>query len=95
MLLLLLSAGVLGGFLFTAREARAQERPFELSFHSFDGGGPSYDAEFASDIAVITTARRYCKPDHKKLRGAGYNEVFIIEGKKNRRRLFADKRGES
>ncbi len=84
MLLLLLSAGVLGGFLFTAREARAQEgpKPLELTFHSFDGGGPSYHAEFASDIAVITTDRRYKKKDHERLRGAGYDKVFIIAGKK-------------
>ncbi|MEE3422042.1 MAG: hypothetical protein VZR11_04980 [Succinimonas sp.] len=83
-MLLLVFAGGLGIFLFTAREARAQEgpKPLELSFHSFDGGGPSYHAEFASDIAVITTDRRYKKKDHEKLRGAGYDKVFIIAGKK-------------
>ena len=55
MLILLLSAGVLGGFLFTAREARAQEgpKPLELSFHSFDGGGPSYHAEFRNCLKII------------------------------------------
>lgn len=84
MLLLLVSVGGLRVFLFTSREVRAQERPgsLELSFHSFDGGGPSYHAEFASDIAVITTDRRYKKADHERLNGAGYDKVFIIEGKK-------------
>ncbi len=82
MLLLLVFAGILGVFLFSGREARAREGAFELAFHSFDGGGPYFQAEFASDIAVITANRRYYKADHEKLLGAGYDMVFIIEGKK-------------
>lgn len=55
----------------------------ELSFHSFDGGGPEYSFSIKDpDIADFTTQRKYDKPDHEELDGAGYDVVLTLTGKK-------------
>lgn len=64
-------------------EVRAHDEPAAtLSFHSFDGGGPSYHAEVDSDIVTISSDRHYWNADHKRMRGAGYDRIFIFAGKR-------------
>jgi len=53
-----------------------------LSFHSFDGGGPQYSIELDSDIVSHESKKEYNKPDHKRLRGAGYDVIFTFTGLK-------------
>jgi len=53
-----------------------------LSFHSFDGGGPRYSIELDSDIVSYESKKEYDKPDHKRMRGAGYDVIFTFTGLK-------------
>jgi hypothetical protein len=53
-----------------------------LSFHSFDGGGPQYSIELDSDIVSYESKKEYDKPDHKRMRGAGYDVIFTFTGLK-------------
>ena len=53
-----------------------------LSFHSFDGGGPRYSVVLDSDIVTYKSERKYDKPDHKRLKGAGYYVIFTFTGLK-------------
>ena len=55
----------------------------ELSFHSFEGGGPEYTAVIRDpEILACKSARHYGKANHKKLNGAGYTETFTLTGLK-------------
>ncbi len=53
--------------------------PIELSFSSFDGGGPSYSAE--TEIKGIITwysKKVYHSPDHAELCGAGFDVFYTF-----------------
>ena len=54
-----------------------------LSFDSFDGGGPLF-TEVIADESVVTCSgeRKYRKPDHEKMNGAGYDMVYTFTGHK-------------
>ncbi len=55
----------------------------ELSFHSFDGGGPEYTAVISDpEILACESARHYSKWNHKKLHGAGYTVTLTLTGLK-------------
>ena len=58
------------------------KKPATLSFHSFDGGGPQYSVVLNSDIVSYKSERHYNKPDHKRLKGAGYDVIFTFTGLK-------------
>jgi len=53
-----------------------------LSFHSFDGGGPSFRA-LPEDASLLDWAqtRDYGKRNHEELEGASYTETFTFTGK--------------
>ena len=53
-----------------------------LWFHSFDGGGPRYSIELDSDIVSYEQKKEYNNPDHKRLKGAGYDVIFTFTGLK-------------
>ena len=55
----------------------------QLSFHSFDGGGPTYRVQ-VDDPAIVSVDKsmRYIKKDHADLDGAGYNVTFTFTGLK-------------
>ena len=54
-----------------------------LSFDSFDGGGPEYTVSLEDpSIATYTATRRYDKPNHAELDGAGYTVTFVFQGVK-------------
>ncbi len=59
----------------------AQGRKAELSYQSFDGGGPEYSVRI-EDETVVSCSRKtfYAKPDHDRMTGAGYTVVFTITG---------------
>jgi len=53
-----------------------------LTFHSFDGGGPEYEATVADPaIVACTETIRYNKSNHEQLTGAGYDVFFTLTGK--------------
>lgn len=59
------------------------EKTATLRFHSFDGGGPSYDFSVEDDgIVSLDSRREYDKPNHEELDGAGYDVVLTLTGKK-------------
>ena len=83
----LLLAGVLfNGQLVSAGEEIMMmltgKKAATLSFHSFDGGGPRYSVVLDSDIVTYKSERKYDKPDHKRLKGAGYDVIFTFTGLK-------------
>ena len=53
-----------------------------LSFTSFDGGGPEFSLELGSDIAAFVREKKYGKPDHDEMEGAGYTITYIFKGLK-------------
>ena len=54
-----------------------------MTFSSFDGGGPEYSAEIEDgSIAEISREKKYDKPDHDEVDGAGYKVIYNITGKK-------------
>ena len=54
-----------------------------LSFHSFDGGGPSYDVSIGDESVVsCTSERQYNDPDHDQIDGAAYNVILSFKGLK-------------
>ena len=53
-----------------------------LSFHSFEGGGPRYSVMLHSDIVSFKEKKKYSKPNHKRLNGAGYDIIFTFTGLK-------------
>lgn len=59
----------------------AQTEAAELSFASFDGGGPEYSVEIG-DTDLISCERGvfYAKPDHDSMPGAGYTVTFTFRG---------------
>ena len=62
---------------------KADGEPATLEFDSFDGGGPEYNAEIEDDsIAEIGKEKKYDKPDHDEIDGAGYKVIYTITGKK-------------
>lgn len=62
-------------------EQREASKTAELSFHSFDGGGPEYTVRIDDPTVVsCSSERRYNKADHKALDGAGYDVVFTLTG---------------
>ena len=80
---LLLAAVLAGCFAFVHEVAaggfkKGQEAT--LSFHSFDGGGPSYDVELGSDIVSYACKRKYARADHDRLCGAGYDVIYTFRG---------------
>ena len=52
----------------------------QLTFSSFDGGGPSYNIVLDSDIVSYEIKRVYNKSDHTKARGSGYKVVYTFTG---------------
>ena len=57
------------------------KRTAELSFHSFDGGGPEYTFKIDDPTVVsYTSERRYSKANHDELDGAGYDVVVTLTG---------------
>lgn len=55
----------------------------QLSFHSFDGGGPSFSAELEDpDLVSVKKSVRYAKKNHAELDGAGYDVIFTFTGLK-------------
>ena len=79
-LLALFCVVLLAGYTVT-RTLLAKEKA-TLTFHSFDGGGPRYSVVLDSDIVSCQKEKRYKNPDHKKVRGAGYDVVFTFTGLK-------------
>ena len=78
-------AGAACAFLFSGctKDEPKAGKTAELRFHSFDGGGPEYDFSIENpEIADYSTERKYNKPDHEELDGAGYDIVLTITGKK-------------
>lgn len=54
-----------------------------LTFHSFDGGGPEFTVDIEDpSVASYQSVRRYNKPDHDMLTGAGYDVFLIFKGLK-------------
>ena len=55
----------------------------KLEFHSFDGGGPEYTVEIA-DESVISCSydKKYSKPDHDEMTGAGFDVIYTFKGLK-------------
>ncbi len=69
-------------FLLLGGLCRAEEKAV-LSFHSFDGGGPEYRITLEDPtLAAFEAERRYGKPDHALLEGAGYDVIFTFTGLK-------------
>ncbi len=55
-----------------------------LSFHSFDGGGPSYRVSIADEsLLSCTSERQYNKKNHEQLDGAGFDVIFTFKGLKS------------
>ena len=79
-ILVLFCAVLLAGYTVT-KTLLAKEKA-TLTFHSFDGGGPHYSVVLDSDIVSCQKEKRYNKPDHKRLKGAGYDVVFTFTGLK-------------
>ena len=53
----------------------------ELSFDSFDGGGPVFNVVFSEDgIASCSTECIYAREDHENLCGAGYRVILTFRG---------------
>ena len=67
----------------TIFKEKTDGEPATLEFDSFDGGGPEYNAEIEDDsIAEIGKEKKYDKPDHDEIDGAGYKVIYTITGKK-------------
>ena len=67
----------------TIFKEKTDGEPATLEFDSFDGGGPEYSAEIEDgSIAEISREKKYDKPDHDELDGAGYKVIYTITGKK-------------
>ena len=59
------------------------EETAELSFHSFDGGGPEYSVKIDDpSIVSYTSLHDYGKKNHELIEGAGYNVIFTFKGLK-------------
>ena len=55
-----------------------------LSFHSFDGGGPSYRVAVGDgSVLSYTSEKRYNQKNHEELDGAGYDMIFTFRGLKS------------
>ena len=54
----------------------------ELSFDSFDGGGPEYSVVLDSDIVSWEREKTYGSPDHEELDGASFTVTFTFTGLK-------------
>lgn len=55
----------------------------QLSFDSFDGGGPEYNVVIDdSDVLSYTENRVYHQKDHEQLDGAGFDVIFTFKGLK-------------
>ena len=53
--------------------------PYEMRYHSFDGGGPEY--HFSTDMNGIFTwygQRIYARADHDRMCGSGFDVVFTL-----------------
>ncbi|MBQ9552470.1 MAG: hypothetical protein IJU96_06860 [Clostridia bacterium] len=86
-LLVLLLCGVAAfGFFGCARGKgnKPDEESFTLSFHSFDGGGPSYTVKIG-DTSLLSCAseRRYNKKNHEEIDGAAFDVIFTFKGLKS------------
>ncbi len=80
--LVAVAAGVVCACIFSGCSKNA-EKTAELSFHSFDGGGPEYKVEIADPgVLTYTSETRYNKPDHAQMTGAGYDVIFTFKGVK-------------
>ena len=67
----------------TIFKEKTDGEPATLEFDSFDGGGPEYNAEIEDgSIAEISKEKKYDKPDHDEIDGAGYKVIYTITGKK-------------
>ena len=74
-------AALLGLGLLLAGCGRARAEQAELSFESFDGGGPSYQLVIDDPALVFgEPSRRYHKRNHARLDGAGYTVTFRFTG---------------
>ncbi len=62
-------------------DTKIPEKSAELSFESFDGGGPEYTVAI-DDPGVLSVTRsvRYAKADHAFMTGAGYTVTFTFAG---------------
>ena len=59
------------------------EKEAELSFHSFDGGGPKYALKTEDgELFSYTSERNYGKKNHAELDGASYEVVYTFKGLK-------------
>ena len=66
-----------------AADMTMKNTPAVLSFDSFDGGGPEYEAEISDPTIVSFTQRKsYSSPDHEEMDGAGCSVVFTFTGLK-------------
>ena len=64
-------------------DTTVKNTPAELSFDSFDGGGPEYTVEIDDpEVVSFTEKRAYASPDHEELDGTGYSVVFTFVGLK-------------
>lgn len=79
-IVLIAAALLLSGCVAKQKE---DDRVAKLSFHSFEGGGPSYSVRIA-DPAIVScqSERAYAKANRAELDGAGYTVTFTFRGEK-------------
>ena len=66
------------------KKPKTDDKSSTLSFHSFDGGGPSYHVEIQDpSVLSYTSERKYGKENHEELDGAGYDVIFTFRGLKS------------
>ena len=66
------------------KKPKTDDKSSTLSFHSFDGGGPSYNVEIQDpSVLSYTSEQKYGKEDHEELDGAGYDVIFTFHGLKS------------
>ncbi|MBR5376371.1 MAG: hypothetical protein IK139_03755 [Lachnospiraceae bacterium] len=62
---------------------RETEKTTQLSFESFDGGGPEFDVVIGDEsIVSYERSRTYSSPDHETEDGAGYTVRYSFKGLK-------------
>ena len=69
------------GEITAEEDTTVKNTPAELSFDSFDGGGPEYSVEIDDpEVVAFTEKRAYHSPDHEEMDGAGYSVAFTFVG---------------
>ena len=56
------------------------EQQTQLTFSSFDGGGPSYNVVLDKEIVSYNSEIKYRNPKHAEMEGSGYDVIFTFTG---------------